>query len=634
MVSKIEATNFMSWESLRFDVDKGITLIDGWNEDDQTSEGSGKSAILNALSWCIYGKIPKEANIDEVISHGAKSCSVVVKLSNGVEIVRTRKPNDLFMHRLNSDDKIKFVSKKKDARETQKMIEEYIGLSFDAFCQSVYFAQNNEKSFLKANQEARGKILSEVQDLELFDRARKETMVMLKLEEKQLTELRHGIQIERKNLEMVDQQIVHEERMKSQLQSQKDSQLASMAQDIDHQKSTLDFYETELQKIVIKFDNIQRIDKEPLQADMDALKEQVIGIRTQLGNAGSRAMEYDRLEAQGKRSADAYSKAQKKIEDLETFIKNPTKNCPTCGSLLENCDTTHAQSEVDTLKGEMNLHMQNMEAVSKDMSQIELRDVTELQKEANHLDSLVKQRASEIKRLEQEEKNAILYQTQIDNSQKEIEKTKQMIAAMEAEYVEFEKKPVVFDDTNLQRCHEVKKEITFKINTQTELLNNKIAHVNRLETLKKGFKDIKSYVFNSMLNELNSRISIYLDKLFEIPVTLSYVTDNMKIGTKLTINGHNQGLGMFSGGQTRRLSLATDLALSDVVSSRKGNELGILVLDEYFKDLSEQSMEKCLSLLESRNQPVLLIEHNSIFKNIVDNTFFTRYENGKSYVQV
>ncbi len=112
-----------------------------------------------------------------------------------------------------------------------------------------------------------------------------------------------------------------------------------------------------------------------------------------------------------------------------------------------------------------------------------------------------------------------------------------------------------------------------------------------------------------------------------------FTNENMKISTELNINGNKQGLGLLSGGQFRRVSLAVDLAIADVVSSRKGNSINMLILDEYFKDLSEQSMEKCLNLLEGRNQPVLLVEHNSIFKNIVDNSFFAWYEKGVSSVK-
>ena len=73
MFNKIEASNLFSWEKLEYDVSKGISQIVGFNYDDNTSEGSGKSSIPNILCWVLYGKIPKEAKIDDVIREGAKS---------------------------------------------------------------------------------------------------------------------------------------------------------------------------------------------------------------------------------------------------------------------------------------------------------------------------------------------------------------------------------------------------------------------------------------------------------------------------------------------------------------------------------------------------------------------------------
>jgi ATPase subunit of ABC transporter with duplicated ATPase domains len=74
--------------------------------------------------------------------------------------------------------------------------------------------------------------------------------------------------------------------------------------------------------------------------------------------------------------------------------------------------------------------------------------------------------------------------------------------------------------------------------------------------------------------------------------------------------------------------LAVDLAIADIVASRKASKLNVLILDEYFKDLSEVSMEKCLDLLTKRKCPVILVEHNTLFKNIVENTFFARLKDG------
>jgi DNA repair exonuclease SbcCD ATPase subunit len=137
-----------------------------------------------------------------------------------------------------------------------------------------------------------------------------------------------------------------------------------------------------------------------------------------------------------------------------------------------------------------------------------------------------------------------------------------------------------------------------------------------------------------MLNEINSRVRKYLDHLFEVPVTVKFRNEDMKIETDVTYDGVSRGLGLLSGGQFRRVSLAVDLALSDVITARKGSRIGITIWDEYMKDLSESSMEKVLELFTARNQPTILIEHNSLFKQIVSTTIFVKLENGTSHVQI
>ena len=97
MFKTIKAKNFFSWKQLEFDFNSGVTLITGDNLDDNTSEGAGKSSIANALCWAIYGQLQKDTNIDDVITTGQKSCIVEVELTDGTHIVRSRKPNQLYI---------------------------------------------------------------------------------------------------------------------------------------------------------------------------------------------------------------------------------------------------------------------------------------------------------------------------------------------------------------------------------------------------------------------------------------------------------------------------------------------------------------------------------------------------------
>lgn len=701
MLSSIKATNFLSWSELHFNVTKGATLVDGWNEDDQRSEGSGKSAILNAVSWCIFGKVPKDANIDDVIKDGETSCSVVLEFDNGDAIVRSRKPHDLYLMKAGA------TIKGKDARETQTFIEEYIGCNFETFCQSVYFAQNYDKKFLSSNQEDKGKILSSIQNLQVFDKARKEVMDLLKLENDKIAKLKNQVQVEENNERNFGSQkalvkTFIEDKIKKHQQ-----QVSMITQQRDlisgHQKRTMDEIEAVGKRAM-------EINPEALDKDLTDLNQAKSEYQVQISEITFQKNQIDSIrktikakEDEGNKLAERYKSVMQKLESLnpmdtpryrslklshsqtsnldanpsrsrllikvkqlEDFIANPTKICPSCGTQLANTDTTHSQKELESIKQEIVQIEENAKKQLKDLedqmnaeinavadqseqlgaekvSIIEQLTAISLYLDDNKVPSLdeLNSKELELKQVVSQIDSHILQTQRLKNEYSNLLNQNQTLLRQNTEYLEqLERlesslKQVGEPDTKEDeaKIDALDKElwnVTVKLQELRNLVDVANTHSQRLETLKEGFKEIKTHVFTNALKELNHRTNEYLSQLFEMEATVKFTTEDQKIESKIVLDGKERSLGLLSGGQNRRFNLAVDLAISDLVSNRKSSKLGILIFDEYFKDLSEISMEKSLDLLKDRKCPVVLIEHNSIFKNIVDNTFFVRLEGGTS----
>lgn len=632
MISKVVAKNFLSWGAMEFDFKSGVTLIDGWNEDDQTSEGSGKSSIPNAVVWGLYGKIPKDANIDDVIKEGEKECFVEVHFDDRTIIKRSRHPNDLVL--LKYTENAWNHVKGKDARETQTIIEEYLGLSFETFCQTIYFAQNYLKKFITSNQEEKGKILSEVQDLGLFDKAIKEVKSLLKTEDEFLTKMEHQAEILVKDQELTKRDISAKEMVIQHAHDRRQQQLDQVQARIDEAKANVQKALDDHEALRLAVDQIYYDENEEAE-----LSKAGSDLAYQISVLNGKSSEIDKLvqkklnaESQGRRYSARYKQLEADKTKTQAFIDNPTKDCPTCGTLLENCDTSHALKDmariveeqaaiVDTLT--MLSHEIDVEIPTKEQIEAEL---SEIRRQRGALDGRLKEIKIIKDRLLQGqatlksfERNANTYQAEADRATKTLEQ-------LRAE-------PLNLDTSELDALKDKLQTLYGQANGLDGLMDETTAHVHRLNVLKDGFREIKSYVFNSILNEVNARVQKYLSHLFEVPITVRFVNDEMKIETSIVYDGVPRGLGLLSGGQARRVALAVDLALSDVITARKGSRVGLLILDEYFKDLSETSMEKCLSLLESRGQPVILIEHNSIFKNIVTNSVTVKLENGTSRIE-
>ena len=310
------------------------------------------------------------------------------------------------------------------------------------------------------------------------------------------------------------------------------------------------------------------------------------------------------VEAQSEYNTAMYDKdrLRQDVEGLKDIIDNPHKDCPTCGTILETRETKEIERKWLYLREE--LQEFSMPPKPQDPREIR-REISQLHRD--------------IREGERNNGNEKVITTKLKYALQEIEEAK----AIQVEDVSSDVEALSEHLMDLQRAAE----------SLRAVLKETKQEYNRLETLKKGFKEIKSFVFNSALKELTDKTNVYLTDLFEVPINIAFTNDNMKIGMDVVYDGKVRGLGLLSGGQFRRVSLAVDLALSDIINTRKGSKFNLLILDEYFKDLSEQSMEKCLKLLERLGKSTILIEHNSIFKSIVDKTFEVELVGGVSSVK-
>ena len=140
-LKNISVKNFMSVgnnvQGVRFD-DKNLTLVLGNNLDlggDGSRNGTGKTTIINALSYALYGEALTNIRRDNLINKtNSKGMIVSVDFElKGVEyrIERGRRPNILrfFVNGTENDDQ----EQQGDSRETQKEIEKVIGFSHEMF---------------------------------------------------------------------------------------------------------------------------------------------------------------------------------------------------------------------------------------------------------------------------------------------------------------------------------------------------------------------------------------------------------------------------------------------------------------------------------------------------------------------
>ena len=145
-IESIELRNFLSYGDYitKLKVSKqGPTLVLGKIEDDEdstSSNGAGKSSLLTAFIWCLFGRTIINANPgDKVINFFVGStCYVKIKTSDGWEIIRTRDCNshsELVLLK-DGDDETKSTN-----TNAQKKLNELFGLDYEIFTSSIFCGQ-------------------------------------------------------------------------------------------------------------------------------------------------------------------------------------------------------------------------------------------------------------------------------------------------------------------------------------------------------------------------------------------------------------------------------------------------------------------------------------------------------------
>jgi DNA repair exonuclease SbcCD ATPase subunit len=163
---KIEGLFSVGEIYLNFDALAPITRIKGINHDTDPigSNGAGKSAIIEAIYWCLSGKtIRKATNISN--TRIDKKCRVTMQVNGNVIIERHKNPPKLSVI-IDGKDHVG-----ENMEETKAWLFDYLNITPELFLMSMVHGQANETGFLSATPEQKRKIIQNFLNLkQIFEK--------------------------------------------------------------------------------------------------------------------------------------------------------------------------------------------------------------------------------------------------------------------------------------------------------------------------------------------------------------------------------------------------------------------------------------------------------------------------------
>ncbi len=577
-IKNLTVKNFMSVgnQTQAVDFDKGsLTLVLGENldlggDDTGARNGTGKTTIVNALSYAIYGNALTNIKKDNLINKiNNKGMLVTVSFSvNGTDyrIERGRKPN-LLKFSINGTElqPIDQDESQGDSRETQKEIEHVFGLTHDMFKHIVALNTYTEPFLsMKAGDQ----------------RAIIEQLLGITILSEKADALKEGIKF---NKELIVQENTKIETIKASNNR--------IQQSIDA---------LERKRVLWAQNKQQAVSK--LETEIRAL--QSIDIETEITSQRSlvewtkNKKEIDSLNSLLAKQTTALEKEQRILDKLEKeLISLAEHKCHSCGQDIH--DTKHQ---------EMMLAKETQVNESKATIAEHTVEISAFQEALELLGSLGDCPRVIYDSLEQ----ALNHKNTLSNLEKDLEAKKQEADPYQDQIDELQNTAVQEIDWNsINELSKVKDHQEFLL----KLLTNKDSF-------------IRKRIIDQNLSFLNNRLSFYLDKI-GLPHTVQFQNDLTVLITQL---GQDLDFDNLSRGERNRLILSLSWAFRDVWENLYQG-INLLFIDELVDSgMDASGVENSIAVLKKmtreRNKNVFLISHRDDLTNRVNQVLRVIKENG------
>ncbi|MDB9446174.1 exonuclease subunit SbcC [Anabaena sp. CS-542/02] len=427
------------------------------------SNGAGKSSLLEAITWAIWGE--SRAGVeDDVIHSGAKEVRVDYIFQCNQQkyrVIRTRVrgASGVLEFQIETTSGFRALTGK-GVRATQDLILQHIKLDYDTFINSAYLRQGRADEFMIKRPSERKEILAELLKLNQYDQLEeraKDASRQFKARSEELERTLESSQIQLQKREVTADQKAKLETELNQLQqfqSLENIQLQSL-QVIQHQRQNweqqLNFYRQQQQNLTQDSDRLQQ-EQSAIQSQLSDL-EAILNQETEIHN-GFR--QYQNLELQEEALATKFQEhtratvlLQQKQQQLTSQIHELERELQQVeGQLValepqerEIQETLHKSGEVEAALAQLISARRRL----TQLDQLQMQVSPLLQQRQNLQSQLDKVHAGVVARLEQLQAR----ENQLKSSSQRQQQLQQAARELETQISQMEK-----DKVYLQRVQE------------------------------------------------------------------------------------------------------------------------------------------------------------------------------------
>jgi DNA repair exonuclease SbcCD ATPase subunit len=571
-LTRIEIAQFRSFVepvSIDLSTTAGLKFIGGENKEEPKlgANGAGKSTVWDAVSWCLSERSIKGLRASDLISYGKNRTEVATCWDIDGEQFR--------IHRGGPPSRVTIDENPAD----QQDIDNLLGLSRVRFLNSVLFGQAIPL-FIDLPQPARGDLLDEVLDLELWMLAAKKAAAGFQERDREL----RGLQSVIANLQGQIQGLPDIAELKT-WEQKWERERRSRVRELTTQLKTA---KSELKEAPrVEFDS--SIVDEAKRSFAAQLKR--IGVYQEEG--GALRAKYQHIEQQ-----------------LETVTDNA--ECPACGQEITD---DFAEKHREHLK-------KALESAALDIDQWSDKLTRARQRER----ALEEEWRVAQRQLEQQRLDRALAEAKAKSKQSEIENLEGQIESTTAEANPYSEMRA----TAVSNKERLESELAGKQGEHEA----KVTELASLNYWRDGFKKVRLFCLDNVLQELevetrNSLLALGLiDWKIDFKTATETKSGTVKLGVQVNVKPPKHKATKFdvlSGGEGQRARLAISLGLSGLIQRWSGVRYMVEVWDEPTAWLSEQGVEDLLDIFkyraDSTGKSIYVCDHRALMHSSFSEIF-------------
>jgi DNA repair exonuclease SbcCD ATPase subunit len=605
----VKATNFLRFKEVIINLEnRGLVLVRGENRDadKKSSNGAGKSSILEAICWGLWGSTIRGLSGDEVVNTTVgRDCAVEVTFEEGgsvYRVVRSQKraegkPNDLDFFKDNQDISLRHVA------DTQRLINEAMNLDMLTFQCMMPGAGIKVAELTDAKVKAVLEQLLQMEEIAKAQELAKEKRNQLTTE---LASLDKDISFVANDIQRIEDRLADFRKKSEGFQLTQNAKLfrldgrrESLLKDLEEVKQKLAQEELEAQ------------DPDQLKKDLDQKQQELRTLKSNysdvLASANLAASDLEALVVQ----------QNTLLREKESQLAEFWEIGPKCQHCFQDVPEAHASS----VKADLEEQRANYDSLVKASSR-KLLEATENRNDikvsfTNKIDALKREIEAIVKEFAKHRQRV----SDVAHTRQILDQKTEALSQVEEDILLVKEEENVYDSL----CDSLVQEAVDKASKQASLMkeHKKLqADLDKYLFWVEGFsnKGLRSYLLKSIVPVLNEFADHYCELLTENDMTIQFHTQRtLKSGkSKEEFNievsqrdGHTTYKGS-SSGERARADLVIALALGDLAKLRSNKSVSFRFLDEPFESVDDAGIAPIISLLqqqEAQYDTVFCVSH-------------------------